>query len=1150
MNTDFGKYFPRLASLPAGASAHAWQADLAASTEVRNQLVRIPTGFGKTFGVLGAWLWNRVERADPNWPCRLVWCLPMRVLVEQVAQEVAQALQRVDRLGGVGEAGRVSVQVLMGGADAARWQMHPQQPAVLIGTQDMLLSRALNRGYASPRARWPAEFGLLNHDALWVLDEVQLMDVGLATTGQLQAFREQSASGGQGLRPCKSWWMSATLQPQWLAASPETRDHLADLPRLAIAPDARTGPLWDDVTKPCSLLTLAQQRSPADKAGVVAPAVSAAHREAGRGAAGPTLVVVNRVDDAIAIATALRADAALQGTDVRLVHSRFRPHERAVWREQFLSRARSTAGTDRIIVATQVIEAGVDISGGVLVTELAPWPSLVQRFGRCARWGGRAKVVVVDFQVADDKAAAPYPRASLDAARAALQTMANTAALDVSPLGLERFEEQNPQLLAALYPYDPLHLLLRHEVDELFDTAADLSGADIDISRFIRSGDERDLLVFWHDLAPAEQPASELRAHRDGLCAVPFLKARDWLCGKETAASKAPRLKPGVHAWVWDWVGGQWRRAERRDLYPGQTVLVAAQCGGYSSERGWDAQVSALAPDLPLIFGGTIDPAELADAAQDDESLSATPAWQTIAFHGREVGKQAQALAQALASGLAPLLDLAGRWHDAGKAHPAFQNCIRPPKPDAALAKAPQAAWRRGRALYPMDDGSGRRAGFRHELASTLALFAVLQRHAPDHLALLGPWRILLDQLGPRPVPSTSQAPPNAVEQEVLALDADAFDLLAYLVCAHHGKVRVTWHASPADQAAYDPVLRIRGLRQGDILPGVDLAAHDGVMHPLPPMTVNLAAAAAGLNPHTGRGWTERVLALLERHGPFALAWLEALMIAADQRASADTTLVDPALKEENPPHGLETNRRAMASPATERADAHPSVENSTESGAQHGLRGRAGGPEDAGSRARTPHQATRYLNTTLGVLSYTDLAQHLSRRVQDVEFGIAQGALAERALDEGLILDLHRRICGELVPAIAGRWRRIDVQVSDHEAPSFVKLPQLMRDYALDLQARIAGLGDALGDRVLEFLAFAEGRLLSIHPFEDFNGRTTRVLLAELLRRLRMPDIDPTPGEGAETATYLQALKGADRADWQPLIAVWRLRFEKEGQP
>ena len=38
------------------------------------------------------------------------------------------------------------------------------------------------------------EFGLLNRDALWVMDEVQLMDVGLATSAQLQAFREQDRS--------------------------------------------------------------------------------------------------------------------------------------------------------------------------------------------------------------------------------------------------------------------------------------------------------------------------------------------------------------------------------------------------------------------------------------------------------------------------------------------------------------------------------------------------------------------------------------------------------------------------------------------------------------------------------------------------------------------------------------------------------------------------------------------------------------------------------------------------------------------------------------------------------------------------------------------------------------------------------------------
>ncbi|MFX8945908.1 hypothetical protein ABTN08_19825, partial [Acinetobacter baumannii] len=84
-------------------------------------------------------------------------------------------------------------------------------------------------------------------------------------------------------------------------------------------------------------------------------------------------------------------------------------------------------GIDRIIIATQVVEAGVDISAAVLLTELAPWPSLVQRFGRCARWGGTAEVIVTDSQSKDDKAAAPYAKDELDAARDALACLSDAS---------------------------------------------------------------------------------------------------------------------------------------------------------------------------------------------------------------------------------------------------------------------------------------------------------------------------------------------------------------------------------------------------------------------------------------------------------------------------------------------------------------------------------------------------------------------------------------------------------------------------------------------------------------------------------------------------------------------------------------------------
>ena len=882
---NYQEFFKNLAS--SDRQPYGWQKDLADQETCTNRLIRIPTGFGKTLGVLAAWLWHRMQRQDDSWPRRLIWCLPMRVLVEQTEQEARQALEKLGLLwdGDSDHTGKVGVHLLMGGADFGDWHLYPEHCAVLIGTQDMLLSRAMNRGYAAPRARWPMEFGLLNHDCLWVMDEVQLMDVGLATSAQLQAFRENNAGNGRALRPCRTWWMSATLQRGWLQKSPDTQDMATTLLQTEIPEAKRSGHMWVDVHKPCRLELVRDEKK-------LAELVAAQHIETGRGASGPTLVVVNTVDRAVQVFEALQKNKALKGTDLRLVHSRFRPYERISWREEFLNRKACEPGTDRIIVATQVIEAGVDLSAGLLITELAPWPSLVQRFGRSARWGGEAQVIVADFSPTDDKKAAPYSKDELDAAREALGLLQ-----DVAPLHLEAFEQRQANLLSRLYPYNPKHLLLRHELDELFDTTPDLSGADIDISRFIRSGDERDLHVFWVAVPEKGTPDSKLKPSREALCAVPFLKARDWLCGKESGTTKAPRLKKNMRAWVWDWLDGQWRRAERRDLYPGQTVLVAAECGGYDPKKGWSpdspenvAPIAAVVPEA----------AEQADAAQDDESLSAYP-WQTIAVHGSETGNVARRIAEQLVPELADLFDIVGRWHDAGKAFPPFQGSIvsadRPTRND--LAKAPKNAWLPVNKLYPVENGE-RRGGYRHELASTLALFSVLQRHAPDHPALLGPWRELLTQAGmpPKEAPP-AEAEPNPLEQEILALDADRFNLLAYLVCAHHGKVRLAWHACPADQAAADNQPRIRGIRDGDILPSLTLSATDRTLHQLPEILLDLASAAAGLNPHTGQGWTERVLSLLDRYGPFALAWLEALLRAADQRASRLTNVRDELLNPE-----------------------------------------------------------------------------------------------------------------------------------------------------------------------------------------------------------------------------------------------------------
>jgi len=80
-----------------GHEPYAWQIRLAEKPECQSRLIDIPTGLGKTAGVVLAWLWNRLLKDEgggmrDEWPRRLVYCLPMRTLVEQTAAEVERWL--------------------------------------------------------------------------------------------------------------------------------------------------------------------------------------------------------------------------------------------------------------------------------------------------------------------------------------------------------------------------------------------------------------------------------------------------------------------------------------------------------------------------------------------------------------------------------------------------------------------------------------------------------------------------------------------------------------------------------------------------------------------------------------------------------------------------------------------------------------------------------------------------------------------------------------------------------------------------------------------------------------------------------------------------------------------------------------------------
>jgi CRISPR-associated endonuclease/helicase Cas3 len=105
-----------------------------------------------------------------------------------------------------------------------------------------------------------------------------------------------------------------------------------------------------------------------------------------------TLVICNQVKRAQELCDELRQVLKGSNTRVELLHSRFLPMDRQR-KEQFIRREfgkdRSQYEVDSlIVVATQVIEVGLDITCERLHTEIAPANAIFQRAGRCARYPG------------------------------------------------------------------------------------------------------------------------------------------------------------------------------------------------------------------------------------------------------------------------------------------------------------------------------------------------------------------------------------------------------------------------------------------------------------------------------------------------------------------------------------------------------------------------------------------------------------------------------------------------------------------------------------------------------------------------------------------------------------------------------------------
>lgn len=727
-------------------------------------VIGVPTGCGKTEAVVVPYLWDRKMGRGPK---RLVYCLPTRALVSQTVERIKSMSDRLAKNNVVDER-FVDVNTLMGGDHSWNYAMHPDRNAVIVGTQDMLLSRALNRGYGTSPGMWPIEFGTLNNDCLWIFDEVQLMRDGLATSVQLDGFRNSMGTFGEH----RTVWMSATVPEGW-KKTPDAREGNKTL--CLSKEDVKKIGRRLDAKKTVHLTDIKVGRS----YGSVDAAKIAKMHQSGT----VTLAIVNTVERAQSLYKELKKQLkdASPNTPIEIIHSRFRRNEKDIKTR----RACEIESEDIVLVSTQVVEAGVDLSAKTLVTEVAPWPSLVQRFGRCNRRGEEdGEIYVID--VKDD---APYDEEHTRDALKKIQRMDGASA--------------SPNSLRTDNAVSYKSVLRRAHVDALFDTTPDFMGGHADISRYVRSIDNIvDVSVFWREWDGCAPPR-DAKPHPDELCSVHIGAIKGM---KPWTAGKVFRYMAATKEWI---------KIDRSEVRPGETVLVRADAGGYD-ELGWNPASKERVADVHLA---------------GKKRFETSHGWVTLIRHASDVRSRLDDLLGQMDVG-SEEKDCLGRaaiLHDIGKAHREFQSKI--------IGKPPEA----GQIWAKWSGGQKRGKIFRHEAVSA-----------------------------------------------IIALSRKEPDLVAYLVMAHHGKVRVAMRHATSKEMLPNEVLGIP-TDHDDRVPSFVCVKRNGkyVLEKdgRGDGTVGVRANMAQIGVSERRSWIGISYGLIKKYGVFRLAFLETLLRAADMGA-------------------------------------------------------------------------------------------------------------------------------------------------------------------------------------------------------------------------------------------------------------------------
>ena len=363
------KYFKQLTKFTPRSFQREAIANLLNQPKPINTILKAPTGSGKTETAIAPFLFAKLH--DLGFPNKLIYVVPLRTLANSLRTRTQKYVDDWNKLHSLSKERDIVVTLQTG--------ENPEDPRfegdIIFCTIDQMLSSFLNIPYSVGRGSANVNAGSIFASYL-VFDELHLLDPDRSFATVLKVLEQ-----ARGISPFLL--MTATLTKELveeitIASGGSTKEVKVEKEKDLKDIQGDRQRTFEAVKEPLSAELILDDIEKCDRKRVI--------------------VICNTVSVSQGLFRDL--DTLIDNDDivVTLLHSRFLPGDRkekeAFLQEKFKENWEDD-GKCYVLISTQVIEVGINITSKVMHVQLCPMSSLLQRAGRCARFQGETGFVRV-----------------------------------------------------------------------------------------------------------------------------------------------------------------------------------------------------------------------------------------------------------------------------------------------------------------------------------------------------------------------------------------------------------------------------------------------------------------------------------------------------------------------------------------------------------------------------------------------------------------------------------------------------------------------------------------------------------------------------------------------------------------------------------